>query len=120
MLILKRPDEAKLRELLDYNPITGVFTWKIDRTGTALSGTEAGTVDFRGYRVISIMGKDYKAHILGWFLYYGEWPNANIDHINGIKLNNWIDNLRVSVLSGNHFNTPKRADNKSGYKGVYF
>lgn len=57
-------------------------------------GDEAGTLDRHGYRQICIGYKLVKAHRIAWFLYYGEWPKNCIDHVNGIKTDNRIVNLR--------------------------
>jgi len=60
-----------------------------------------------------------KAHRLAWAHYYGVWPTKRLDHIDGNSANNAIANLRECTMSQNLGNAKKRADNTSGYKGVY-
>lgn len=109
-------DVDYIRSVIDYNPETGVFIWKM-KMGTAYAGDEAGTV-FTGYRHISINRKRYSAHRLAWIIYYGEEPSGYIDHVNRDKLDNRISNLRECDYSENTINQGKRITNKSGYKGV--
>ena len=85
----------------------------------ALRGGEAGCVDNKGYRVITYDGKRYKAHRLAWFLYYGEWPQGQVDHIDENKTNNRISNLRdVSQSINQHNISQTRKDNTSGHRGI--
>lgn len=83
-----------LRALLDYDALTGQFTWRAGRAGTAWAGSWAGSVDSRGYVRIGIFGGIYKAHRLAWLHVHGHWPKHEIDHINGIKDDNRLENLR--------------------------
>ena len=80
----------------------------------------AGGIDPKGYRRIYIYGKSYKAHRLIWLHQYGEWPAHDIDHIDGDKLNNRIDNLREATHAENQHNTGASRNNTSGYKGVHW
>lgn len=84
----------QLRDLLDYYPNKGYFTWKVDRTAGIKAGDVAGTKDKDGYIVIRVLGNKYKAHRLAWFYYYEKWPDKEIDHINRIRDDNRIGNLR--------------------------
>ena len=92
-----------LKSVLYYDKDTGLFTWKIsNKKGHVKEGKLAGSKDNRGYVKIQINKKDYTAHRLAWFYIYGEWPKQVIDHINRIKFDNRIENLRdVSVLENN-------------------
>ena len=98
-----------------YNPDTGVIYRRI---GEKLS--IAGGFNIHGYITISFMGKRHYAHRFAWLYFYGKSPNGLIDHINGKKSDNRIENLRECDFRQNNLNSGKRCDNKSGYKGVYF
>jgi hypothetical protein len=108
----------KLRTLLDYDPITGVFTWKPGHRGKATGGRSAGYVDKRGYANIMIFRYFYRAHRLAWLHVYGEWPPGFLDHRDGVKHHNWISNLRLATVTQNHANRVRTSKNTSGYKGV--
>lgn len=104
--------QERLKEVLDYAPETGVFTRKV-------SGAVAGGNDGRGYVRLRVDGKKYKAHRLAWFYVYGTWPNGQIDHINRVKSDNMITNLRDVDNSCNKMNNYlARKDNAIGVLGV--
>ena len=108
----------RLRELLNYDPETGVFTWRVSRRATARPGSVAGTITPKGYRAIWI-GANYRAHRLAWLYVHGEWPSGEIDHIDGNRANNAIANLRDVSTSFNHENLRKaRSDSRHGFLGV--
>jgi len=73
-----------------------------------------------GYKVIGVDGKLYLAHRLAWFFVHGNWPSDQIDHINGIKDDNRICNLREATTSENHQNMPLIKSNRSGAVGVHW
>jgi hypothetical protein len=107
----------RLKDLLLYTPKTGVFTWRNAR-GKVRAGDVAGAVDYYGYVVIRIDRVLYKAHRLAWLYMYGEWPSRNIDHINRVKNDNRIENLRNVNQSVNTHNAKVRSNSKSGVSGV--
>lgn len=109
--------QDKLKGLLNYNPDTGVFTW-VNARGNLKAGSVAGTVDYQGYVRISINERRYRAHRLAWLYVHGETLTVEIDHINGIKSDNRISNLRTATRSQNEANKIKTQKNTSGYKGV--
>jgi hypothetical protein len=109
--------QERLRELLHYDPDTGLFTWKVDRRGTAKAGSVAGGPNSDGYIQIRVLGKRYKAHQLAWLYCNGVIPKE-IDHEDTDKSNNRIKNLRPSTRSQNRANTKAACTNKSGFKGV--
>lgn len=103
---------------LEYDPETGDITRKITVSHNAKAGSVAGHIDSDGYRKIGILGNYYKAHRLAWLLYYGVWPDLEIDHINHHKSDNRISNLRSVSKAEQQYNRPSRKDNKSGFTGV--
>jgi hypothetical protein len=105
----------RLRELLDYDPHTGFFQWRVGRKGTA-AGTRAGNLQPNGYRRIMIDKKKYYEQRLAWFYVHGVWPPANIDHKDPTPDRNALANIRPATQSQNLAN--RRRDNTSGYKGV--
>ena len=111
----------RLRELLEYNPETGVFTWKVDRGNQfTRPGMVAGSVFKEGYIRVFVDGKNHMAHRLAWLHVHGEWPAGEIDHINGVKDCNSIANLRDVTHSVNQQNRRKcTKHNKCGLLGVF-
>lgn len=109
--------QERLKEILDYNPKTGDFTWKIQLSSKTTIGKVAGSIKDSGYTYIRINQKDYLAHKLAWYYMYGEW--VRIDHKNSLKSANWLDNLRPATPQQNNRNACVRYDNQLGIKGVY-
>ncbi len=107
-----------LRSVLDYDAETGNFHWKVTR-GRAIAGAQTGYKNARGYLIIRIDGKNYKAHRLAWLYVTGEWPANQIDHINNNPGDNRFCNLREATHSENMMNKSRYANNKSGFKGVH-
>jgi hypothetical protein len=102
----------RLRELLDYDPETGVLTWKV-------SHTRAGTRHSHGYTTVSIDGRRYFAHRLAWVFVTGAWPAHHIDHRNGDKADCRFVNLREATRAQNMRNVGITRRNTSGFKGTY-
>ena len=113
------PPAEELRNILDYDPETGIFLWKVSRQGTSGIGSVAGR-NLNGYRHIKISGIRYSAHRLAWKMTTGFDPVNEIDHINGERSDNRIANLREATRSENVRNQGKRTTNTSGHKGVSF
>lgn len=111
-------DAERLREVLSYDPETGVFRWLVSRPGKASAGTVAGKVGTDGHRSIRFGGFTYQAHRLAWLYVHGVWPSDVIDHKDCQPDNNRIANLREATLSQNAANSRLSARNTSGVKGV--
>lgn len=109
---------ARLRDVLDYEPLTGVFRWKVRVSTHVYPGDVAGTDKGGGYIVIALDGIRHYAHRLAWLYTHGVWPESGLDHKDTDPSNNAIGNLRPATETQNHANTPRRADNVSGFKGA--
>jgi HNH endonuclease len=108
----------ELTEALEYNPDTGNFHWKINTRKTK-PGQLAGCLNSLGYVQIMYKQKNYSAHRLAWLFYYGYYPAEFIDHINEIKADNRITNLRLVNNSFNMSNVTQPCKNNTcGYRGV--
>jgi hypothetical protein len=112
------PSAERLRTLLHYCEETGQFTWRVNRGGKAIAGTIAGTPDKHGYICINVDCRLYKAHRLAWLYVHGEWPEREIDHIDGHPANNSISNLRVADRHDQNRNRRINKTNRLGVKGV--
>jgi hypothetical protein len=116
--------QEELKQILDYNPETGIFTWKFTSRNGTQAGSEAGSKKYCSiYGIpkcidIYLKGKLYRARKLAWLYVYGEWSYAVIDHENGNPFDNVISNLRLASQSQNNFNQKLRSDNTTGVKGV--
>jgi hypothetical protein len=110
-------EHSQLTTLLHYDPATGEFTQKM-RWWNREPGDKPGCKTPQGYWYLGVGGKQYPAHRLAWFYVYGEWPQRPIDHINQIKTDNRIANLRMATYSANAHNTALRSTNRTGVKGV--
>ena len=98
----------RLREVLHYDPDTGVFTWAVDRGYRTKAGDRAGTINGTGYAQISIVWRVYQAHRLAWEWVTGVRPAALVDHINGVRSDNRWGNLRECTYSQNAQNKSAR------------
>ncbi len=105
-----------LNHLFEYDKETGNLIWKIQKRGTR-KGSIAGTIKSHGYLCVGINYNSYRAHRLIFLMHKGYLPKT-IDHINGDKLDNRIENLRAATVGQNQHNRKTNANNTSGYKGV--
>src|SRR5690554_6421992 len=84
-----------LLDMFMYDPETGRLIRRKKQSNNAPAGKPSGWVQPNGYIRMCIKGKHYQAHRLVWFYHYGVMPDGGIDHINGVKDDNRIENLRV-------------------------
>ena len=112
-------DYELANSLWDYNPLTGVFLWKVHGNTRARKGSVAGSIKSDGYTNVVYQRKAYKGHRLAWFMINGVWPDYQIDHIDGDRKNNRIANLRLATCAENHQNRKRPLSNTSGFLGVY-
>lgn len=101
-------------ELLDYDKDTGIFKWKKQRRGIK-TDVPLGTDNGFGYLRITVLGKSYYAHRLAWFYIHGTMPKEEIDHINGNKSDNRIENLRSLSRQGNAQNRNTHQKNNDSH-----
>lgn len=110
---------ARLREMISYDSERGLFTWRQRPRRTNIpAGTPCGRLDRYGYAYIQLDGRNLLAHRLAWALHYGQIPDQEIDHINGLKADNRIGNLRLATAVENAANKGMTVKNTSGHKGV--
>lgn len=103
----------RIRELLDYEPATGLLFWKVKPSMGVAAGAIAGHLTRRGYVAVRILGHEWKVHRIAWAHYFGSWPTAEIDHINGQKADNRIANLRDVDRTTNQENMRRANSNSS-------
>ena len=104
--------QLKLRELFNYDPVTGIFV------NRRLAHRATGSITLEGYRTIHVDGERFRAARLAVLYMTGEWPKEHVDHINGFRLDDRWENLREATRSENMRNTKLRSNNTSGTRGV--
>lgn len=107
------PTQYQIWKELKYNPYTGIFLRRA-------TGERACRSDkTKGYLRVFVLGNYYKAHRLAWFYKYAQWPSKQIDHINGVKTDNRLENLRDVSQTVNMYNkTQAYKNNGTGVLGV--
>lgn len=104
-----------IKEIFSYDPITGIVEDKSEIFSFSLIHPNG-----KKYLRTTIGNKQFLAHRIAWFIYYGEWPSKHIDHINGNGIDNRINNLREVSCSENQKNRRLSSNNKTGLTGVFF
>lgn len=111
---------TRLRELFEYDREAGHFIRRVHASANARAGDVAGVINVAGYVQIDVDGRTYLAHRLAWLYVTGEWPAAQVDHINTDRSDNRWDNLRAASNQQNQANRKRDVTNTSGFKGVSF
>ena len=114
-----RITQERLKELLDYDPLTGVFTWHIRPNRRIFEGDVAGRINKSGYISIRLDNKEYTGHRLAWLWCYGKFPDHEIDHINQKRDDNRLENLREVTKSENSRNRGFIGNN-TGIQGIWY
>lgn len=112
------PSQARLLDMLAYDPTTGQLVWKVIRGGPAQAGSAAGSINQNGYVYIKVDGSQYKVHRIIWKMVTGADPKNEIDHIDLNKANNAWGNLREALPSQNCGNCPGKPRKNGLPKGV--
>jgi hypothetical protein len=124
------PSRDLVRQLLDYDADTGVFTWRprpremfpslriCNAWNSRCAGKVAGTVRKDGYSMLVFEGVQYLAHRVAWLHAYGEPIPVEIDHADFDPGNNRLSNLRAATRPQNRANSPAPVSNTTGFKGV--
>ena len=110
--------QEQLKQKLNYDPSTGLFTWKAGKYSGRIAGTVVGHLPDGGYIRIQINKKSYMAHRLAWLYVYGEFPTQLLDHKNRNRIDNRISNLREASDALNSKNQSLYKNNVSGFHGV--
>jgi len=125
------PSRDLVRQLLNYDPASGEFTWRhrpqemfptfkgFKIWNGKYADKKAGGTMTRGYRTITVEYESFLGHRLAWLLMHGEPVPAQIDHINRNPSDNRISNLRAATYSQNIANTGMWSHNRSGFRGVH-
>ncbi|QIG75061.1 HNH endonuclease protein [Rhizobium phage RHph_I3_18] len=108
----------QVRHLFNYDPQTGIFTWRNHPKAPSWVGKRAGSRRPDGYRQILILGRLYLEHRIAWLFVTGEFPPQEIDHIDQNPSNNALSNLRPASRELNEVNKGLQKNNTSGYRGV--
>lgn len=108
----KIEDISDIKNYLSYNPETGIFMWFKKYGTTNKLNIPLMNQNSKGYHLIYFKGKSYLAHRIAWYYVYGELPSNYIDHIDGNKLNNKINNLREITFRKNTHNKKRHREGK--------
>jgi hypothetical protein len=111
-------DQTRLKQVLDYLPLAGLFIWNNPTNRRVKKGSQAGTICSDGYVAITIDGQKYMAHRLAYLYMVGSMPEDQIDHIDRDRANNKWQNIRSCSPRENQRNTKVRLNNTSGFSGV--
>lgn len=108
-----------LKQYLNYDALTGYFTWTHKHCSKVIPGQRAGSVSPYNHRVINFAGCLYPEHRLAWLYMTGSFPQEHLDHVDHNEHNNAFSNLREVSQKENNKNNSLRSDNSSGEIGIY-
>jgi hypothetical protein len=109
-----------VRQIFNYDPETGILTWKEALNWRIVIGSTAGSIKKGGRIQVKVNGRMYQVHRIIWLYVTGEWPNYEIDHKDLNPGNNIWTNLRPATTQQNCYNRPMFKNNTSGFKGVRY
>lgn len=112
--------DQMLRDCVTYDPDTGLFYGEYTTKSGKVMPRKFTYVNRDGYLDVGMFKRRFLLHRLAWFLFYGSWPNGILDHINRVKTDNRIANLRLATFSQNVANQDLSSRNKTGFRGVSF
>lgn len=110
--------QERLKQLLHYDAPSGVFRWRGSWGNCRQPWSVAGRKNDKGYVVIDIESRTFRAHRLAWFYTHGAWPKNQLDHRNGVRDDNKLSNLRDATNKENHENFTLSRVNTTGHRGV--
>ena len=111
-------EDAKIKDWIDCDVSAGMFRWR-KTSGKGIAGAVGGAQGLNGYIYLGVRGRRFLAHRLVWWFAHGAWPESAVDHINGNKTDNRLENLRVVSSAGNAQNQRRATSaNKLGVLGV--
>ena len=111
-------DIALLRSIFHYDATGGVLT-RITARGNRRAGAQVGVMSSHGYLTVEIEGRQFGVHRVAWAIYFGCWPELQLDHIDGNRTNNRIANLREATVSQNIANSRNYERKHRLPRGVY-
>lgn len=115
----RKVTQEQLRELFTLDPDEGVLRYRVKHLRYK-AGLVAGSVGHKGWRSIMVNQRRYQAHHLVWMYVHGRWPTHELDHVNGIRDDNRLSNLREADAFQQVMNSARPPTNKSGARNVYF
>lgn len=120
-IFLKPKNDSPWHEWFKYEPSTGNLVNRFDRGNASRAGMVAGAANSQGYVTVGVSGVWHGAHRVIWEMVNGPIPEGmEIDHINGVRSDNRLGNLRLVTRAENTRNRKRQVNNTSGYMGVYW
>jgi hypothetical protein len=113
------PSRDRILEVLEYDPVSGIFRWRVSVGRVCAGSVAGGKGDPKGYLGVRIDGIGYSLHRLAWKIMTGEEPPEEVDHRDLCTRNNAWSNLRAADVRESRRHTGMRKNNTSGYKGVH-